>query len=77
MYKDIKFHYAAGSMGWGNGRFRHRFISLPEFPPNVSGSIPDKAVATIQFYYIFEMLGHFDKRIENQFFYLSSAAYLH
>jgi len=47
------------------------------FPPNVSGSIPDKAVATIQFYYIFEMLGHFDKRIENQFFYLSSAAYLH
>ena len=32
MYKDIKFHYSAGSMGWGNGRFWHRFISLPDFP---------------------------------------------
>ena len=32
MYEDIKFHYSAGSMGWGNGRFWHRFVSLPDFP---------------------------------------------
>lgn len=32
MYQGVNFYYAAGAMGWGNGRWWHRYLRLPDFP---------------------------------------------